>query len=274
MWMDKGRTYYFAVNFFISAAVSVDGTVVASETDGGKTAPTVKSYTATRTGWHDVKAAVASNGNGCGAAANPWNSGSPFASLKYGIAWNTNGLSSVTSGNASQWSRLMDEGDRHLLRARGSKPETVFLDGQPTWTSSTMSVPVTVDATAGGRTLEVYASRSPGAWYFADRWEKKVTVGTVAAGASLKTANFTGIDSTTNWYVSARLYDSSGYDEWTDAVLFEPFIAGRPRAPDARPRRSASTSPSSATAAPPSRSPSTSPPAAARSARRPPRPRR
>ena len=231
MWMDKGRTYYFAVNFFISAAVSVDGTVVASETDGGKTAPTVKSYTATRTGWHDVKAAVASNGNGCGAAGNPWNGGSPFASLKYGIAWNTNGLSSVTSGNASQWSRLMDEGDRHLLRARGSKPETVFLDGQPTWTSSTMSVPVTVDATAGGRTLEVYASRSPGAWYFADRWEKKVTVGTVAAGASLKTANFTGIDSTTNWYVSARLYDSSGYDEWTDAVLFEPFIAGGDRPP-------------------------------------------
>jgi len=231
MWMDKGRTYYFAVNFFISAAVSVDGTVVASETDGGKTAPTIKSYTATRTGWHDVKAAVASNGNGCGAAGNPWNGGSPFASLKYGIAWNTNGLSSVTSGNASQWSRLMDEGDRHVLRARGSKPETVFLDGQPTWTSSTMSVPVTVDATAGGRTLEVYASRSPDAWYFADRWEKKVTVGTVAAGASLKTANFTGIDATTNWYVSARLYDSSGYDEWTDAVLFEPFIAGGDRPP-------------------------------------------
>ena len=231
MWMDKGRTYYFAVNFFISAAVSVDGTVVASETDGGKTAPTVKSYTATRTGWHDVKAAVASNGNGCGAAGNPWNGGSPFASLKYGIAWNTNGLSSVTSGNASQWSRLMDEGDRHLLRARGAKPETVFLDAAPTWTSSTLSVPVTVDATAGGRTLEVYASRSPGAWYFADRWEKKVTVGAVAAGASLKTANFTGIDSTTNWYVSARLYDSSGYDEWTDAVLFEPFIAGGDRPP-------------------------------------------
>ena len=226
MWMEKGRTYYFAANFFISAAITVDGTVAVSETDGGKPSPTVGSVTPTRTGWHEIKVAVASNGNGCGAAGNPWNSGSPFASLKYGTAWNTNGLSSVTSGNAAQWSRLMDEGDRHLLRARGAKPETVFLDGEPAWTASTLAVPVTVDATAGGRTLEVYASRSSDAWYFEDRWEKKVSLGTVAAGASLKTATFTGVDATTNWYVSARLHDSSGYDEWTDAVLFEPNVVG------------------------------------------------
>jgi hypothetical protein len=146
---------------------------------------------------------------------------SPFYSVGYGLAWNTNGTTTVESDNVDDWSKLLDAGDRHLFRARGAKPETVFLDAAPAWTSSTLAVPVTVDATAGGRTLEVYASRSPDAWYFEDRWEKKVTVGTVAAGASLKTATFTGIDGTTNWYVSARLR-GSGYDEWTDPVLFEP----------------------------------------------------
>ena len=225
MWMEKDVTYYFAANFFISTAISIDGRVVVSEYEGGRNPPKVGSFLCTSSGWHDIAVAVATCGNGGGAAANPWNGGSPFVSLKYGTAWNTNGLSSVTSDNAAQWSRLMDEGDRHLLRARGARPETIFLDRAPTWTATSMSVPVTIDATAGGRTLEVYASTSSNAWYFADRWERTVTVGTVAAGASVKTATFANLDTTTNWYVSARLHDASGYDEWTDAVLFEPFVS-------------------------------------------------
>ena len=233
MWMEKGVKYYFAVNFFYAASITVDGTVVCSEDNGGNQTPKVGSVTPTTTGWHDIAIAVGSNGNGAGAANNPWNSGSPFASLRYGTAWNTNGLSSVSSSNASQWKQLLDAGDRHLFRARGKLGEMAFLDQPATWTSSSLTVPVRLDSSMDGLTLKLYASRSPDAWYFEDRWEKTVTVGSVGEGAAIKSGTFTDIEveAGVDWYVSARLYNAAGtYDQWTDPVKFTPQIIKQPPA--------------------------------------------
>ena len=231
MWMESGVTYWFAVNFYHAASITVDGTVVCSEENGGNGTPQVGSVTPTATGWHDIAIAVGSDGNGAGAANNPWNSGSPFTSLRYGTAWNTNGLSSVTSSNASQWKQLLDAGDRHLFRARGKQAEMAFLDQGATFGSTTMRVPVRLDTMYDNLTLTVYASRSPDCWYFEDRWEKKVVVGsTGAAGAKTLIADFSGIDTSVDWYVSARLADGSKYDQWTDAVKFTPVIVRDPPA--------------------------------------------
>ena len=231
MWMEKGVTYYFAVNFFFAASISIDGEVVCSEENGGNGTPQVGSVTPTTTGWHDIAIAVGSNGNGAGACGNPWNTGSPFTSLRYGTAWNTNGLASVTSSNASQWKQLLDAGDRHLFRARGKQGEMAFLDQEPTWTSTSLKVPVRVDSMMDGLTLKLYASRSPDAWYFEDRWEKTLDLGTVGEGAAVKDGTFTGIDTTADWYVSARLYNAAGtYDQWTDPVKFTPQVVQQPPA--------------------------------------------
>ena len=227
MWMEKGVKYYFAVNFFYAASISIDGTVVISEENGGNGTPQVGSVTPTTTGWHDIAIAVGSNGNGAGACGNPWNSGSPFTSLRYGTAWNTNGLSSVTSSNASQWKQLLDAGDRHLFRARGKLGEMAFLDQPASWTTDSLTVPVRLDSSMDGLTLKLYASRSPNAWYFEDRWEKTVTVGSVGEGAAVKSGTFTNIEveAGVDWYVSARLYNAEGtYDQWTDPVKFTPQV--------------------------------------------------
>ena len=224
MWMEKGVKYYFAVNFFYAAAITVDGTVVCSEENGGNGTPQVGSVTPTTTGWHDIAVAVGSNGNGAGACGNPWNSGSPFTSLRYGTAWNTNGLSSVTSSNASQWKKLLDAGDRHLFRARGKQGECAFLDQTPSWTKNSLTVPVRIDSILSGMTLTVYITRQANAWYFEDRWERSATVTSVPDGASVQSVTFSGIDTTTDWYVSARLSDGSKYDQWTDPVKWTPVI--------------------------------------------------
>ena len=233
MWMEKGVKYWFAVNFFFAASITVDGTVVCSEDEGGNGTPKVGSVMPSATGWHDIAIAVGSNGNGAGAANNPWNNGSPFTSLRYGTAWNTNGLESVTSSNASQWKQLLDAGDRHLFRARGKQPEMAFLDQEATWTADSLAVPVRLESMMDGLTLKLYASHSPNAWYFEDRWEQETTVGPVGEGVDIKTGTFSGIEveAGVDWYVSARLYNESGtYDQWTDPVKFTPQIVRRPPA--------------------------------------------
>ena len=72
--------------------------------------------------------------------------------------------------------------------------------------------------------LTVYATRNPNAWYFEERWERSATVASVPDGASVQSVTFTGIDTTTDWYVSARLSDGSKYDQWTDPVKWTPVI--------------------------------------------------
>ena len=46
----------------------------------------------------------------------------------------------------------------------------------------------------------------------------------VPDGASVQSVTFSGIDTTTDWYVSARLSDGSKYDQWTDPVKWTPVI--------------------------------------------------
>ena len=142
----------------------------------------------------------------------------------YGTAWNTNGLSSVTSSNASQWKQLLDAGDRHLFRARGKQGECAFLDQTPSWTKNSLTVPVRIDSLVPGMALTVYITRQANAWYFEDRWERSATVASVPDGASVQSVTFSGIDTTTDWYVSARLSDGSKYDQWTDPVKWTPVI--------------------------------------------------
>ena len=230
MWMEAGKTYYFATCFFVGSVIQIDGKTVVSEygdSSAGTRTPYVEAYPVTQTGWHTVKIGLGSTGNGGGACSNPWQGGSdsPFASARIGLAWTTNeNVTSVESGNVDQWHKLLDTGDRHLFRARGKQGECAFLDQTPSWTKNSLTVPVRIDSLVPGMALTVYIGRRADAWYFEDRWERSATVASVPDGASVQSVTFTGIDTTTDWYVSARLSDGSKYDQWTDPVKWTPVI--------------------------------------------------
>ena len=240
VWIDAGRTYNFAGLFFPGEHLFIDGEEVLAATScqnynepyGLK----IEAYSSTESGWKPLKIVTWSAWNGGGAGGGgtaDWNMAtkSPFYSINYGLAWNTNGTATVTTSNTNQWSRFMDAGNRHLFRARGTKPAMAFLDQEPTWTASSMTVPVRLDTMYDGLTLTVYASRSPNAWYFEDRWEKTVVVGSTGdAGAKTMNALVSGIDATVDWYVSVRLSDGANYDYWSDPVKFTPQIVQQPPA--------------------------------------------
>jgi hypothetical protein len=236
MWFEAGKTYNFAGLFFPGEYLYVDGeeivaaTTCTKEWDGtwtklskGSVGPSAES------GWKDVKIVMwsgYSGGGACGGGAGDWNtaSTSPFYSLSIGLAWNTNGPTDVTSSNVGEWKKLLDAGDRHLFRARGKQGECAFLDETPSWTKNSLTVPVRIDSLVPGMALTVYIGRRADAWYFEDRWERSATVASVPDGASVQSVTFTGIDTTTDWYVSARLSDGSKYDQWTDPVKWTPVI--------------------------------------------------
>ncbi len=237
MWMEAGVSYNFASCFFPIQLMYVDGREVVKESDGGGKYPFVAdAFVPDFTGWHEVKISHAiTKWNGGGACGRAYNVGegdaSPFYPIAYGLAWNTNGPTTVTTSNTNQWQKLLDTGNRHLFRARGTKPAMAFLDQEPTWTASSMTVPVRLDTMYDGLTLTVYASRSPNAWYFEDRWEKTVVVGSTGdAGAKTMNALVSGIDATVDWYVSIRLSDGANYDYWSDPVKFTPQIVQQPPA--------------------------------------------
>ena len=234
MWMEGGVAYQFAGLFYPGEYLYVDGEEILVAKDcQNYNAPyglVVQSCTPASTGWHDVKIVEWSEWNGGGAGGGgtaDWNMAtkSPFYSIKYGLAWNTNGVTTVTDANVGQWKKLLDSGDRHLFRARGKQAECAFLDQTPTWTKTSLKVPVRIDSLVDGMTLTVYITRNPNAWYFEDRWERSATVAAVPDGASVQSVTFSGIDTTTDWYVSARLSDGSKYDQWTDPVKWTPVIA-------------------------------------------------
>ena len=241
MWLDAGVNYQFAGLFWPGEYLYIDGTQVLAAKSCSywadeKGLDKRLNYTVDETGWHDVRLVMwvgNSNGGGAGGGSLQWNSGegNPFWTIGYGIAWNTNGTTTVAASNTNQWQKLLDTGNRHLFRARGTKPAMAFLDQEPTWTASSMTVPVRLDTMYDGLTLTVYASRSPNAWYFEDRWEKTVVVGSTGnAGAKTMNALFNGIDATVDWYVSARLSDGANYDYWSDPVKFTPQIVRQPPA--------------------------------------------
>ena len=130
----------------------------------------------------------------------------------------------MTENNVGSWKKLLDSGDRHLLRARGNQHEYAFLNQAPIWTKNSLTVPVGIETLVSGMTLTVYIGRRADAWYFEDRWERSATVASVPDGASVQSVTFSGIDTTTDWYVSARLSDGSKYDQWTDPVKWTPVI--------------------------------------------------
>ena len=233
MWMEGGVAYQFAGLFYPGEYLYVDGEEILVAKDcQNYNAPyglVVQSCTPASTGWHDVKIVEWSEWNGGGAGGGgtaDWNMAtkSPFYSIKYGLAWNTNGVTTVTDANVGQWKKLLDGGDRHLLRARGKQGECAFLDETPTWTKNSLTVPVRIDSLVPGMSLTVYITRNPNAWYFTERWERSATVASVPDGASVQSVTFSGIDTTTDWYVSARLSDGSKYDQWTDPVKWTPVI--------------------------------------------------
>ena len=233
MWMERDKTYHFATCFFVGSVVQIDGQTIVSEygdSSAGTRDPYEAEYTPPYTGWHPVKIGLGSTGNGGGACSNPWQGGSssPFYPLSTGLAWNTNEITTVTTSNASQWKKLLDAGDRHLFRARGKQGECAFLDQDPSWTKNSLTVPVRIDSLVDGMTLTVYITRNPNAWYFEDRWERSATVASVPDGASVQSVTFSGIDTSTDWYVSARLSDGSKYDQWTDPVKWTPVIGRDP----------------------------------------------
>ena len=233
MWMEGGVAYQFAGLFYPGEYLYVDGEEILVAKDcQNYNAPyglVVQSCTPASTGWHDVKIVEWSEWNGGGAGGGgtaDWNMAtkSPFYSIKYGLAWNTNGVTTVTDANVGQWKKLLDSGDRHLLRARGKQAECAFLDQTPTWTKNSLTVQVRIDSLVPGMTLAVYIGRRADAWYFEDRWERSATVLSVPDGASVQSVTFGGIDTSTDWYVSARLSDGSKYDQWTDPVKWTPVI--------------------------------------------------
>ena len=235
LFMEAGRTYRFASEFFKQLVVVVDGEPLIKQGENNGGSQSFGSVAAESTGWHPIRVVTLgdNNGNGyCGGGTTWANTSSPFYAAGIGLAWTTNdNVTSVTTGNVGSWHRLMDAGDRHLLRARGRQAPMAFLDQGATFGSTTMRVPVRLDTMYDNLTLAVYASTSPNGWYFEDRWEKKIVVGsTGAAGAKTLEASFSGIDTTKDWYVSARLSDGANYDQWTDPVKFTPVIVRDPPA--------------------------------------------
>ena len=240
MWLESGRTYNFAALFFPGEYLYIDDEEIVAATSCSQWAENYGLKTKSKTfatGWHDVKVVMWSthSGNGggggaCGGNANWCNAeGSPFYEPSIGLAWTTNSAATVNA--VAGWNKFLDTGNRHLFRARGTKPTMAFLDQEPTWTPSSVTVPVRLDPLYDNMTLTVYASRSPDAWYFEDRWEKTVVVGSTG-NATAKTLNalISDIDASVDWYVSARLSDGANYDQWTDPVKFTPQIVKQPPA--------------------------------------------
>jgi len=235
MWFEAGRTYNFAGLFYPAEYLFIDGEQILFAHDcSDYNAPyglVTESYPVSSAGWRTVKVVMweqDSNGAGAGGGSGnqQWNHAfqSPFYSIRYGLAWTTNASTTVTAGDTNKWYKLMDPGNRHLLRARGKQGECAFLDETPSWTKNSLTVPVRIDSLVPGMTLTVYITRNPNAWYFEDRWERSATVASVPDGASVQSVTFSGIDTTTDWYVSARLSDGSKYDQWTDPVKWTPVI--------------------------------------------------
>ncbi|MBQ6103478.1 MAG: C10 family peptidase [Kiritimatiellae bacterium] len=233
MWMESDKLYNFASDYYKFQVLAIDGKTVLEESGDGTGQATPKitqNYKPDKTGWHTIHVFEKTDGHGGGACGNPYNrgqsysgTGSPFYAISYGLAWNTNGTTSVTTSNTDAWQKLLDSGNRHLFRAKGKQPPMAFLSETPTFGSATMWVPVSIDTAYDNLSLTVYASRSPDGWYFEDRWEKKVVVGsTGAAGAKTMIAEFSGIDASVDWYVSVRLSDGANYDYWSDPVKFTP----------------------------------------------------
>ena len=236
MWFEAGVDYTFAGLFFPGEYLYVDGEEIFAATSCSEWAADYGLMKGTKgfstSGWHDIRVVMWSthSGNGggggaCGGNAN-WCSaaGSPFYSRSIGLAWNTNGLTTVAENNVGLWKKLLDSGDRHLLRARGNQHEYAFLNQAPIWTKNSLTVPVGIETLVSGMTLTVYIGRRADAWYFEDRWERSATVASVPDGASVQSVTFSVIDTTTDWYVSARLSDGSKYDQWTDPVKWTPAI--------------------------------------------------
>ena len=235
MWFEGGVTYHFGGLFYPAEHLYIgegyDWHLAATDcSDYGTPQGFVhQAFTPDSSGWLPVKVVMWECGNGAGAGGGgtaQWNTaaGHPFYKISYGLAWNTNGLSTATESNTNQWQRLMDAGDRHLFRARGKQGECAFLDETPSWTKNSLTVPVRIDSLVPGMALTVYIGRRADAWYFEDRWERSATVASVPDGASVQSVTFSGIDTTTDWYVSARLSDGSKYDQWTDPVKWTPVI--------------------------------------------------
>ena len=236
MWFEAGKTYNFAAVFYPGEYVYLDGELLFSATtctkvwDGSWTKLETAAVTPVTSGWKDIRIVSWSGYNGggaCGGGSGDWNtaSNSPFYPLSIGLAWNTNGTATLNdAADAAKWSKLLDAGDRHLFRARGNQHEYAFLNQAPIWTKNSLTVPVGIETLVPGMTLTVYIGRRADAWYFEDRWERSATVASVPDGASVQSVTFTGIDTTTDWYVSARLSDGSKYDQWTDPVKWTPVI--------------------------------------------------
>ena len=235
MWFEAGVQYNFAGLFYPGEYLYVDGeqqfaaTTCSKEWDGSWKKLETASKSFSTSGWREIRIVSWSeynNGGACGGGIGDWNtaSTSPFYPLSIGLAWNTNGTTTVTDSNVGSWKKLLDSGDRHLLRARGNQHEYAFLNQAPIWTKNSLTVPVGIETLVPGMTLTVYITRNPNAWYFEDRWERSATVTSVPDGASVQSVTFSGIDTTTDWYVSARLSDGSKYDQWTDPVKWTPVI--------------------------------------------------
>ena len=235
MWFEAGVQYNFAGLFYPGEYLYVDGeqqfaaTTCSKEWDGSWKKLETASKSFSTSGWREIRIVSWSeynNGGACGGGIGDWNtaSTSPFYPLSIGLAWNTNGTTTVTDSNVGSWKKLLDSGDRHLLRARGNQHEYAFLNQAPIWTKNSLTVPVGIETLVPGMTLTVYITRNPNAWYFEDRWERSATVTSVPDGASVQSVTFSGIDTTTDWYVSARLSDGSKYDQWTDPVKWTPVV--------------------------------------------------
>ena len=108
MWMEGGRTYWFAKSFDDNAYAKVDGNVVFANGSVG-------SFAVPETGWYDVDFRASNNGGTAGPGSGT-----------VGLGWNADGHSTSDSfKEAGLWSKILDPGDGSLLRVVYS--ETPFM---------------------------------------------------------------------------------------------------------------------------------------------------
>ncbi|MBQ9726224.1 MAG: four helix bundle suffix domain-containing protein [Kiritimatiellae bacterium] len=215
MWFEGGVDYHFYHRYADNANVWIDDAPSSPATGatGGYSYTTYWTVRYEESGWHPIRIWFWSFTGSYGRQGG----------LLYGVAWNTNGLETASSGSAG-WSQLRDPGDGSFLRTYDPDRVLADIDRPLARSGSALVVPVAIDSYDADNELTVYASSSlpadphdPAAWRWsaagasppvgASRQELSVAGAAPAAGATV--------------YAIARLRNArTGVDGWSEVASY------------------------------------------------------
>ncbi len=220
MWFEGGVAYNFFHNVDDGVAIELDGTMFTDlgNSSGYQTITQVSTNYA-ESGWHDIRAWVYDWTGGKGY-------GSKVGNLGYttGLAWNTNGCTTVTSSDVARWSKLSDPGDGSLLRTRIGYGY-VAVAGAPARSGSSLLVPLRYRSYDEDDALVVYrASAVPADPFDPSSWQGSADVSALAfPGESTATATLAGLSlqpGDTVWMIARLANARLGHESWSDPVSY------------------------------------------------------